>query len=628
MRSIRLSVPIRLKILVLVAGALLTSLVANLYVGTGLMVEDKISYIYEINRAQLESSAEVMRSKIEQAVTGARTLGATLPGSGAESAAVESWRTINEKRLGSLNVEEAWVLRPTEWAHTPQVVAHLGSKKAQGWVEKFGAAVLSQTGDQLVGEAEGGWLPIGVKTTDAAGQPVAILLAFPIQESALRHAGKDIHLLIADAKGVAIVQSGGFPALPAHHLSALSEDLSKSKFDSGVMDWTANPLEPASHSFVVGYQRLPVSGIMLISFTPREIAYQSARSLANKSFAIGLSIFLIVAGITLLFARGITSRLQQMWQVTQKVSQGDFSSRVYIKGRSKDEISDLALSFNSMASRIDDLMLETANKARMEQELETAQIIQNRFFPPHDLESPAIQVAGRYLPASECSGDWWSFRQLGSRTLVIIGDVTGHGVSSALVTSAAHGAFSVLLAGIKPDHPSDSLLQAIIESLNCAVFNAGSGDIPMTFFAAVFDTQARTVMYANSSHRPPYVFAEQPASPRKKFRPLQGAKSSPLGLYEKISVEIAQEQLAPGDSVFLYTDGLLECGSPDGTLPSKAKLMDKIHSMLAVRGASARGFSDQLLRETITFLGGEAAARADDITFVTVCLPSSAAKAA
>ena len=82
-----------------------------------------------------------------------------------------------------------------------------------------------------------------------------------------------------------------------------------------------------------------------------------------------------------------------------------------------------------MAGKIDELMIQTA---------ETAQEVQARFFTQAKLQLDQLSLYGQYIPASECAGDGWHYAQVGDELLVVVGNATGHGVSAALVTAAAH----------------------------------------------------------------------------------------------------------------------------------------------------------------------------------------------
>src|SRR5207248_6435076 len=124
--------------------------------------------------------------------------------------------------------------------------------------------------------------------------------------------------------------------------------------------------------------------------------------------------------------------------------------------------------------------------ATLEKELEVARTIQETLVPPSDLVTrPFVNLAGYFLPASQCGGDWWTVHDMpDGRVLVVIGDVTGHGVPSAMITAAAKAACDVVrtLDGV---HLTPGRLLQVI---NRAIFEAARRKFVMTCFASIIDT--------------------------------------------------------------------------------------------------------------------------------------------
>lgn len=121
-------------------------------------------------------------------------------------------------------------------------------------------------------------------------------------------------------------------------------------------------------------------------------------------------------------------------------------------------------------------MSETAEKARMESELQTAKTVQETLFPAFQNTFENLQIAGHYEPASECGGDWWYYYKTNNKIILCIGDATGHGAPAALITSAARSAASV----------TENLnLEAhqIMHYLNKAIYDVSRGRVMMDFFS-------------------------------------------------------------------------------------------------------------------------------------------------
>jgi sigma-B regulation protein RsbU (phosphoserine phosphatase) len=116
--------------------------------------------------------------------------------------------------------------------------------------------------------------------------------------------------------------------------------------------------------------------------------------------------------------------------MTQELASGNFSKRVKLKG--SDEVGALSDSINDMANKIVVFMEEMKEKARLENEVAVAQLVQASFFP----ESTQLpDITGHMEPASECGGDWWGYFDHGDWRVVFIADATGHGVPAALLTA-------------------------------------------------------------------------------------------------------------------------------------------------------------------------------------------------
>ena len=184
----------------------------------------------------------------------------------------------------------------------------------------------------------------------------------------------------------------------------------------------------------MSYSRLGLSDIVVISTVSMNKALKAVDVLIKKSALFFIALIASTLLISLFASSQLTSALRELFEATAKIAQGDFSVRVLV--RSKDEVGGLAESFNWMAEKVSHLMSETAEKARMENELATVKTVQETLFPADNLSDPRAQVVGHFQPASECGGDWWSYTLIGNKLYLWIGDATGHGAPAALITSA------------------------------------------------------------------------------------------------------------------------------------------------------------------------------------------------
>ena len=176
-------------------------------------------------------------------------------------------------------------------------------------------------------------------------------------------------------------------------------------------------------------------------------------------------------------------------------------------------------------------------------------------------------MVGSWRPATRCAGDFWIVTPLGeprsdapgdgSRpVLVLIGDVTGHGVASAMVTAAVIAACDVCVrrsgAGLE--------LGPLIAALDAAVRLASGGELSMTCFAAILDPGAREIRFVSCGHTAPYLC--RATEKAIELHALVG-RGNPLGAGPP-GARILRRPLQAGDLVVWYTDGVVEAQDPAG----------------------------------------------------------------
>ncbi len=214
--------------------------------------------------------------------------------------------------------------------------------------------------------------------------------------------------------------------------------------------------------------------------------------------------------------------------------------------------------FSILGHDVTDLTKVTKENSRMQYELNTAKIVQNTFFPPPTANFGNSSIASYFETASECGGDWWYYRVIKDKLFLWIGDVTGHGVSAALVVSAVH---SVALI-IEEEHMSPAKTLAI---LNRAVGSMTNEPLTMTFTAATIDLKSRECIFASACHEPIIVLPyDRNKLTIHDLHLLQGEASLPLGQPKDVKYEEVKLQLKPRDRLLFYTDGIYDIANPKG----------------------------------------------------------------
>ena len=176
------------------------------------------------------------------------------------------------------------------------------------------------------------------------------------------------------------------------------------------------------------------------------------------------------------------------------------------------------------------------------------------FFPRSACESEArLRFSHLYRPSGSIGGDFYDLRQISEHEAgLFIADVMGHGVRSALVVATLRG----LLEEVRATQNDPGLLLTQLNATYSAIFKRLGGDVIFaTAFYAVIDTRTGLLRYANASHPLPYLLRRQQ---ERIERPQPAGPSAALGLFEKTLFTTGTLEMAAGDLLLLYTDGLSE----------------------------------------------------------------------
>jgi hypothetical protein len=245
-----------------------------------------------------------------------------------------------------------------------------------------------------------------------------------------------------------------------------------------------------------------------------------------------------------------------------------------------------------------------AERERQRVELETARRIQSSILPDLPPSLNGVEIAHAYLPASEVGGDFYDVLALeDGRLAIAVGDVAGHGVSSGLVMSMAKSALAVQVT-FDPDVP------AVFNTLNRTVFQTARKRLLATLCYALLDPKKRELVYASAGHLFPYRI-----SIAGDVEALESV-AYPLGVRGKLVVEPRTAHLAAGDTLFLFSDGIIEA-RPEGS--TEVFGFDRLEQSLSVHARlGVEWLRDAVLADVARFTGP--APREDDQTIVVLRL--------
>lgn len=292
---------------------------------------------------------------------------------------------------------------------------------------------------------------------------------------------------------------------------------------------------------------------------------------------VGIGIFFAIIELIALIigtrmTRTVTAAVAELHNATRHVDRGDFSHRIPI--RSNDQLSDLALSFNSMTASIEKLIEEQKEKQRLENELTIAQEVQAQLFPRHISQLESLEVHGFCRPARTVSGDYYDFLTASSHKLILaVGDISGKGISAALLMATIHSAVRAYSVESLPQMREPVAVGAVggagrimatwpegievspgalLGLLNHQLYDSTPPEKYATLFLAIYDGHSHRLTYSNGGHLPPILIATDGGVRRLE------AGGTVVGLFDNRSYDEDSVQMHPGEIFLAYSDGVTE----------------------------------------------------------------------
>ncbi len=368
-------------------------------------------------------------------------------------------------------------------------------------------------------------------------------------------------------------------AMPNRHRETQQGDADKGPIAHGneasFTPISGGVLPPASHFFdprvyftaplqVVAWSRGAKPAAMLVVISRPSLLY--AR-LFSTSADMGSFLRYLLIGITIIFgllellalwmatrlSRTITSSVANLYRGTTEIDNGNLDYRV--RPDRQDQLGALATSFNRMAGSIQDLLVQQREKERLLSELAIAQEVQRGLFPHSPVSVSGLELHAVCVPARSVSGDYFDFifggsstSRHGSTTCIALGDISGKGISAALLMASLHSAVRAFSIGDE-DVASPARL---LDLLNRHLYHSTTPEKYATLFLAFYDAKTCRLTYSNAGHLPPLILAADGSVQRLEVG------GSVVGLLDNLSYEEATVQLKKGDLLAAYSDGLTE----------------------------------------------------------------------
>lgn len=311
---------------------------------------------------------------------------------------------------------------------------------------------------------------------------------------------------------------------------------------------------------------------------------------------LALEFAALATGIVL--TRTITRAVAELYDATLRVRRGDFTHRIRVHQR--DQLGELAESFNEMSTSVSQLIEEQSRRQRLENEISIAREVQEQLFPRSLPVLPGLQLAAVCRPARVVSGDYYDFIQLSPSSVgIALADISGKGIFAALLMASLQAALRSTAALDGKDGTA-----GLVTRLNSHVFKNTSDDRYATFFYAVYDSDTKMLTYTNAGHLAPFFVTES------------GVQSldtggTVVGLFEDYPYTQGTLKIEPGSLLVAFSDGLTEPENVYGEEFGMQRLKDEI---LRQRTIPAQRLAENLIAAAEQWAGTPE--QADDITVV------------
>ena len=342
-------------------------------------------------------------------------------------------------------------------------------------------------------------------------------------------------------------------------------------------------------------------GYRIIALLPeREALY-------TRDLAVYVSVFMEVLVFAALFIhiymlikRLVVDNLRKVNAALEQITGGNLNTRVEV--RSHREFASLSDDINQTVATLKRYIAEAA--ARIDRELEFAHAIQTAalpsVFPPYPARRD-LDIYAQMDAAKEVGGDFYDFYFVGEDQLAfVIADVSGKGIPAAMFMMTAKTTIKDLAeSGLSVDEVLTRANERLCQNNEAGMF--------VTAWMGILNLKTGLLHFANAGHNPPLVRRDG------QFAFFKARASLVLAGMEGVCYRAGEIQLAPGDAIFLYTDGVTEAADHAQMLYGDARLERIIN---ACGGESMQGLCQRVRADVDAFVGD--APQFDDITMLAI----------
>ena len=343
-------------------------------------------------------------------------------------------------------------------------------------------------------------------------------------------------------------------------------------------------------------------GYYIISVLPKSEAVLSRNVSVGVTITMMVVIFMALFGIIYyLLKRQIVDNIRKINGSLAEITGGNLDTTVGV--HSNEEFASLSDDINTTVNALKHHIEEAA--ARIDQELEFARSIQlsalNTVFPPYPHRKD-FDIYARMDTAKEVGGDFYDFYLLNEDTLgILIADVSGKGIPAAMMMMQAKTLISSLAnSGINVDEVFTRANDTLCEHNDANMF--------VTAWMGILNLRTGLMTYVNAGHNPPLMRRND-----GQFAYLKSPAGFVLAGWEGFQYRRQELQLAPGDQLYLYTDGVTEATDLQESLFGEEKLLAALNEY---EGNEPQAMCDKVKQDVDRFVGE--APQFDDITMLSL----------
>lgn len=324
---------------------------------------------------------------------------------------------------------------------------------------------------------------------------------------------------------------------------------------------------------------------------------------------VGLTTLILALAIIAIRSRALSRPLSVAGSALQRISTGDFD--VVLPPSADDEVGGLLRNVQITANRLKCYLSEVTSFAITQKQIDTAKSIQRDFLLTNLPASPSYDVAAFSRPALDIGADWYDMVDIGDYAVLLVADVCDKGVPSALYMSVFRSLIRSKLLEHKSDleapaSATDAIRAAIEQTNNYMAANQNSSMMFATVFLAAVNKVTGAVDYICAGHESPVLMRGG------EVQMLDHVSGPAIGLFEGARYVSSSLQLERGDTLVIYSDGLVDARDPSNEGWGHERL-------LALLASIKPESSDKLLNTVVCVVDDYMAGsdQFDDLTVMT-----------